>query len=508
MNRAAQIVELMNQTASEPVPVPSRSVFQSPLIIGLVAITIMTGAIIAFGSSLLPQSTLKSISQGQIEDLDRFASVIHYGDAEITGPGARDRLVSVVSTIRFDALMKRGLFGANAQRLDLYSITGKPLYATSGNAPELQGSMLRAFDDAINNRSSSIHMEPDAALAKLGIEANLLQTYRLIWDQPPGNGRSARTLMVAAITTNVGRDLAIAHKTVWLIAGVFNAGMVLVLLVLHWASARAQGRLERANQALAVQNLAVRESRERMVQAADSTKRAIAEELHGTVQSKLFAVWMQLVQFKESHADVTPDQVEALDKIATELDNIREEDIRGISHRLHPSIVRVGAAVGLRSLRNFYEAMIPVELEINEAAAQLEPAGTSVIPDSMRLGVYRIAELAMGNVARHAEATVCMVGWSYDEAGQQLIMTITDDGIGFDPARVRQTGLGMVNIGDYADAMNATLEIDSNPGRGTHLKLIIPFEAPTSPEGSEGQEDQIEHGFGVSGENSEQPTAA
>jgi hypothetical protein len=90
--------------------------------------------------------------------------------------------------------------------------------------------------------------------------------------------------MVAAVTTNVGRDLAIAHKSVWIIAGVFNAGMILVLLVLHWASGRAQRRLERANTALAVQNQAVRESRERMVQAADSTKRAIAEELHGTVQ--------------------------------------------------------------------------------------------------------------------------------------------------------------------------------------------------------------------------------
>jgi signal transduction histidine kinase len=238
----------------------------------------------------------------------------------------------------------------------------------------------------------------------------LLQTYKLIWDQPPGNGRSVRTLMVAAITTNVGRDLGVAHKSVWIIAGVFNAGMVMVLLVLHWASARAQTRLQHANEALAVQNVAVRKSRERMVQTADSTKRAIAEELHGTVQSKLFAVWMQLTQFRETNLDAIPDQIEELDKITHDLDNILDDDIRGISHRLHPSIVRVGAAVGLRSLRNFYESMIPVKLEIDERAAQLEPAGSSVVPDNIILGVYRIVELAMGNVAKHAEATVCNVG--------------------------------------------------------------------------------------------------
>ena len=468
----------MNQPASESTPTTSRGIFQSPLVIGIVAITIMTGAIIAFGSSLLPQNSLNHISQRQVEDLDRFASVIHFGDAEITGLGARDRLSDAVASDSFDALMKRGLFGANAQRLDLYTITGDPLYATSGTVPALEGSMLKAFDDARNNRPSSIHMEPDAAVQRLGVSANLLQTYKLIWDQPPGNGRSARTLMVAAITTNVNRDLEIALKSVWIIAGVFNAGMVLVLLVLHWASGRAQRRLERANKALEVQNVAVRESRERMVQAADSTKRAIAEELHGTVQSKLFAVWMHLVQFREVNVDAIPDQLEELDKITQDLDNIREDDIRGISHRLHPSIVRVGAAVGLRSLRNFYESMVPVEFTTNDAAVGLEPAGTSVVPDNVRLGVYRIAELAMGNVAKHAEASFCKLSWTYDEIDQQLVLSVKDDGRGFDPATLRQTGLGMVNIGDYADAMNATLDIESTPGNGTHLKLSIPFIAP------------------------------
>ncbi|MBT3995922.1 MAG: hypothetical protein HOF01_08995 [Chloroflexi bacterium] len=473
----------MNQSATESnseTNAPSRGIFQSPLVIGIVAITVMTGAIIAFGSSLLPQNALSGISQRQIQDIDRFASVIHFGDAEITGLGARDRLDDAVAADSFDALMKRALFGVHAQRLDLYTLTGDPLYATSGTAPALEGSMLTAFDDARHNRPSSIHMEPDAAFQRLGVQANLLQTYKLIWDQPPGNGRSSRTLMVAAITTDVGTDLAIANKSVWIIAGVFNAGMILVLLVLHWASGRAQRRLERANKALAIQNIAVRESRERMVQAADSTKRAIAEELHGTVQSKLFAIWMQMIQFRETNAESIPDQLEELDKITQELDNIREDDIRGIAHRLHPSIVRVGAAVGLRSLRNFYESMIPVEYTSNEAAVSLEPAGTSVIPDNIRLGVYRVAELAMGNVAKHAEATICKVSWDYDEIDQQLVMTVSDDGKGFDPATLRQTGLGMVNIGDYADAMSATLDIDSAPGVGTNLKLTIPFEVPQS----------------------------
>ena len=93
----------MNQPATERTSATSRGIFQSPLVIGIVAITVMTGAIIAFGSSLLPQNALNSVSQRQVEDLDRFASVIHFGDAEITGLGARDRLDQAVASDSFDA---------------------------------------------------------------------------------------------------------------------------------------------------------------------------------------------------------------------------------------------------------------------------------------------------------------------------------------------------------------------------------------------------------------------
>ena len=150
--------------------------------------------------------------------------------------------------------------------------------------------------------------------------------------------------------------------------------------------------------------------------------------------------------------------------------------------------------------------MIPVELEINEAAALLEPAGSSVVPDNIRLGVYRIAELAMGNVAKHAEATVCSVGWLYDEVDQNLIMTVSDDGKRFDPAVIRQTGLGMVNIGDYADAMNASLEITSQPGMGTKLKLIIPFVPPAVEQGL--KELHTDVAADALGDSGEQPSLA
>ena len=74
--------------------------------------------------------------------------------------------------------------------------------------------------------------------------------------------------------------------------------------------------------------------------ADEAAKRAIAEELHGAVQTKLYAVWMKLGAVAEDIRDSVADQDEVVAAIADDVDLIREEDIRQLSHRLHPGIVR------------------------------------------------------------------------------------------------------------------------------------------------------------------------
>ncbi len=245
----------------------------------------------------------------------------------------------------------------------------------------------------------------------------------------------------------------------------------------------ARRKLAALNEQLEAQNRVVRASRERLLAADEAAKRAIAEELHGTVQTKLLVLWASLGRIRDelgaggfNVASVTG----ALDRVIQDLDHLREEDIRLLSHRLHPNIVRVSAVAGLRSLRDFYENHLDVDLQVNAAVEALEPPGDSRISEPIRLAVHRVADAALGNVLKHAEATRCVVRWEYDEEEGVLRLAVTDDGKGFAPDARAPSGLGLVTIGDYVDVIGGRLSITSFPGKGTRLDVEIPFREDTA----------------------------
>jgi signal transduction histidine kinase len=230
--------------------------------------------------------------------------------------------------------------------------------------------------------------------------------------------------------------------------------------------------------------MAVRESRARMIQADEAAKRAMAEELHGTVQTRMYVLWVKLCMLRDRfNREDLPGGAD-LDKLAAEVDNIREENIRKLSHRLHPAVVRLGAISGLRSLRDFFEAFVPIDLQIGPEAAAFEPPGTAVLPEQLRLGIYRIAELALGNVVKHARATRCTVRWDYEKSAGRLLLAVTDNGVGLAPDSRVPSGLGLVTMNDYADALNGTLVVTSFPGKGTRVEVSVPC-VPESTAGAE-----------------------
>ncbi len=157
----------------------------------------------------------------------------------------------------------------------------------------------------------------------------------------------------------------------------------------------------------------------------------------------------------------------------------------GLMRNRPPGGREAGSALaGIRSLRDFYERMVSIELDVGEEAETLEPPGESAIPAAMRLGVYRITELALGNVVKHASASTCTLRWDYNPADAVLTLAIEDDGAGFDTGADEGAGLGLMIMNDYADSMGGDLTITSAPGEGTRVEATIPFEAdsPLGPE--------------------------
>lgn len=454
-----------------------------PLTIAVAGASVVALGMLFLGADLAKQNLLRSVETQQERHVVNFALSLHTSNFLPSNRSEiRTVLPDVATRASFDTMARRSLFGLDVIGLDLYSLEGTRLYTTekSGVSPAVD---TAAFAEARRGLIES-RLQEDVELSSIdggAVPRTVLTTYVILEDVAPGSGLNGRPMAVVAIHSDVSGSLAALRGVVWRIVGVYVGGLAVIIFLTSRFSQRARSRLEAANDELRVQYAAVRESRERMLATDEAVKRAIAEELHGSVQTKLYAVWMRLsaLGLKKGKGDAEL-RVE-LDKISEEVDRIREEDIRLLSHRLHPGIIRMGALPGLRSLRDSHEHMISVELRVGDSVARLEGAGASRIPERIRLGVYRIADLALGNVVKHANASRCVVEWDLLPETNELFLGIEDDGVGFVSDPDRQTGLGLVTISDYADSMGGRFHIVSTPGKGTRVSVWIPASFDTNP---------------------------
>jgi signal transduction histidine kinase len=89
--------------------------------------------------------------------------------------------------------------------------------------------------------------------------------------------------------------------------------------------------------------------------------------------------------------------------------------------------------------------------------------------------LFRIAQEALNNVAKHAQAS--RVEIAVERSGSGYVMSVKDDGIGFDAAEdreARHTGLGMVTMRERAQAVDGSFEVQTFPGGGTQLTVRVP----------------------------------
>jgi signal transduction histidine kinase len=454
-----------------------------PLALGVVGASVVALGMLFLGADLARRNLLQGVEYQHARVIDHFALSLHASGLLPSDRNAmKDGLAAAAGSDGFSDMVRRSVFGLGMAGLDVYTLDGSPLYSTEGRSPAVSPDG-ETFADA---RRGAIRSTMQGGRVLPGIDGDtgpktVLSTFALIEDVSPVSGHAGRALAVIAVHSDVSRSLSALQSMVWRIVAVYVGGLGLIIFLTWRFSARARSRLEAANEALRVQYAAVRESRERMLSADEAVKRAIAEELHGSVQTKLYAVWMRLNALGTKKGQGDPELRLNIDKLAEEVDRIREEDIRKLSHRLHPSIIRMGALPGLRSLRDSYEHMIAVELSVGDEAAALESAGASRIPERVRLCAYRVAELALGNVVKHAEAKRCVVHWDYLPASAELRLIIEDDGKGFVQDPKAPTGIGLVTIRDYADSLNGRFEIESTPGKGTVVTVWIPAGLELSP---------------------------
>jgi len=104
-------------------------------------------------------------------------------------------------------------------------------------------------------------------------------------------------------------------------------------------------------------------------------------------------------------------------------------------------------------------------------AIDVEVAAGVDLDREQQVVLLRCLQEALANVRKHARATLVVV--TVAPHGEGIGMTVRDDGVGFDPSAAR-TGFGLDGISDRATLAGGSVEVDSVPGRGSVLTILLP----------------------------------
>jgi signal transduction histidine kinase len=144
-------------------------------------------------------------------------------------------------------------------------------------------------------------------------------------------------------------------------------------------------------------------------------------------------------------------------------------EVRQLSHNLHPPTLKdAGLPEALRGYCEDFSHVrgIAVTCDADDRVQDLSRGAA--------LAVYRIAQEAMGNAVTHGAARHVDVRLA--RSNGLVALTVTDDGKGFDANRIGGSrGLGLINMRERARQLNGTFDLHSAPGRGTTVRVTIPF---------------------------------
>lgn len=132
--------------------------------------------------------------------------------------------------------------------------------------------------------------------------------------------------------------------------------------------------------------------------------------------------------------------------------------------------------------RRLADALADLCEETRRASPELEvsytpPEDARPLPSRLEVGLYRIAQEALGNVRRHAAAA--HVGLRLRRRPDRLELEVADDGRGFDPDRVPEGCFGLVGLRERAHLLDGSLEVESSPGVGTRVVASVPLSHTT-----------------------------
>ena len=271
------------------------------------------------------------------------------------------------------------------------------------------------------------------------------------------------------------RVLPLWWQTTWFMAaavlGIIGLGAGIQSLR-HQATRRRNVALEREVATRKAAEVELKELSRRLVTAQEEDRARVARDLHDDISQRLHAAAIN-VDPAIRVIDTDPEDAKVqLRAVQQQLAGVAE-DTRKISHELHPAILEIlGLPSAIEGLGEDFEATTGVATRVSAPESVKESVSAQAA-----LGLYRITQEALRNIAKHAGAKEVEVGLSAGPEGVRLL--IHDDGSGFDPV-AGHVGLGLASMRERTRLLDGTLTVDTAPGTGTTIVVLLPAQSVSS----------------------------
>jgi len=201
----------------------------------------------------------------------------------------------------------------------------------------------------------------------------------------------------------------------------------------------------------------VKDSRRRIVTAAENERRRIERDLHDGAQQRLVSIGLALRHAQhELRGGVAPGAESVIGAAVDEV-TLAIAELRELAHGIRPGCLDEGLSGALHELAG--KMVFPVRVDASDTR----------YPPEVEAAAYFIACEGLTNAVKHARATHAEV--EVDTLGDRLVLSVTDDGVGGAEPRA---GSGLIGISDRVAAHGGTFALESRPGRGTRLVAEIP----------------------------------
>jgi signal transduction histidine kinase len=215
----------------------------------------------------------------------------------------------------------------------------------------------------------------------------------------------------------------------------------------------------------------------RLISAQEDERARIASALHDDVTQRLALLAIETGRNESSFAESASKQF--LRSMRKHLEQL-SEDVHALCYALHPVILQdLGLSEALRAECERFNSAEALLVDFKAGDFLDDP------PRPVALCLYRVAQEALRNIARHSHASSTEVSLRSADGGVQL--TVRDNGIGFDPKQKRdRPSLGQASMRERLSLIGGTLHIESAPGRGTTVLAWAPLTKEAYDEASAG----------------------